>query len=63
MDENLFWELCEKRDAILTVDNDMCYVNYDFDSDDEPKSESFDFGPRDLVFMMAERLEIEAEHA
>lgn len=61
-DENLFWELVEKRDAVLTVDNDSCYVSYDYNDEDEPKSESFDFSPTELVFMMAERLEIEAEH-
>jgi hypothetical protein len=53
-DENLFWELLELSDAVLFVDNDMCYVEYN-----EEDHQSFDFGPEELVRLMAEKLEIE----
>lgn len=51
-----FWKALEEDDAVLVVDNDMCYIQYD-----EDESQSFDFGPMDLVFMFAEKLNINAE--
>lgn len=63
VDQNLFWELLELSDAVLVVDNDMCYIqaNYNESSEDYETIESFDFTPRDLVFLLAEKCEIEAE--
>jgi len=55
---NLFWELLQLSDATLVVDNDMCYIEYG-----EEESESFDFGPKDLVFIFAEKYDIQAENA
>ena len=61
--ENLFWELLELPDSVLVVDNDMCYIQHDYNEDTEEyqSHEAFDFTPRDLVFLLAEKLEIEAE--
>jgi len=62
-DENLFWELLQLSDSMLIVDNDMCYIqaNYNEDTDNYETIESFDFGPLDLVFLLSSKLEIEAE--
>lgn len=61
--ENLFWELLDLSDATLIVDNDMCIVqaNYNQDTEEFETCESFDFGPTDLVFLLAAKLEIETE--
>lgn len=63
VDENLFWELLELSDAVLVVDNDTCYVqaNYNDDTGEHETSESFDFTPRDLVYLLAEKSNIEVE--
>jgi hypothetical protein len=61
-DEALFWELLELSDAKLIVDNDMCMIVYgEEDENGDQEYKSFDFGPTELVFMFAERLDIEAE--
>lgn len=57
LDQNLFFDLLEKPDAILVLDNDMCIVSY---GDEE--HQSFDFGPKDLVELLAEKLGIKTEH-
>lgn len=61
--ERLFWELLELSDAKLIVDNDVCMIAYDYDEDEEEYKEhqSFDFGPEELVFMLADKLDIKAE--
>lgn len=55
-DINLFWELLEIDNAVLHLDNDMCYISYN-----DEEHQSFDFTPEDLVFMFAERLDIGIE--
>ena len=70
-DVNLFWDLMELSESTLVVDNDMCYISYpdrnqenfvDLDPEEiETESQSFDFTPRDLVDILADRLEIEVE--
>lgn len=57
--EQDFWAALEDDDAVLVVDNDMCYVRYA--DDEEREGQSFDFNPDELVFMFAEKLEIEAK--
>lgn len=57
-DTNLFFELLEISDSVLYVDNDCCYITYNETEDGDNESESFDFGPTDLAFMFAERLNI-----
>lgn len=59
--ERLFWELLELSDATLVVDNDCCFVTYNEDEEGEVESESFDFGPEELVFMLADKLDIKVE--
>ena len=54
-DENLFFEMLSNEDAVLYLDNDMCYITVE-NGDDEPESESFDFGPSDLVYLFGEKL-------
>lgn len=63
VDENLFWELVELDDAILVLDNDMCYVqaNFNEDTGDYETSESFDFSHRDIIYLLAEKSNIEVE--
>lgn len=62
LDENLFWELLENSSSTLFLDNDMCYISYKVDLDDEEdESQSFDFGPMELVILFAKRLEINTE--
>lgn len=62
LDENLFWELLEISSSTLFLDNDMCYITYKVDlEDEEDESQSFDFGPMELVRLFAERLDINAE--
>lgn len=56
--EQDFLELLEDEDAILVMDNDMCYIRYE---DDDREAESFDFTPTEVVFILAEKLEIQAE--
>lgn len=70
-DVSLFWDLMELSDSTLVVDNDMCFITYpdsnqedfgDLDPEEiEMKSQSFDFTPRELVDILADRLEIEVE--
>ena len=59
--EELFWELLKLPDAILVVDNDMCFVNYNQNEDGEYEHQSFDFGPTDLVFLFADKLGLKTE--
>ena len=61
--ENLFWELLELPDSVLVVDNDMCYIQHGYNEDTEEyeSHETFGFHTRELVFLLAEKLEIEAE--
>lgn len=56
--QNLFWELLELSDSVLVVDNDCCYISYDFNKDEDyfEESESFDYGPEELAFMFGEKL-------
>lgn len=62
LDENLFWELLEISSSTLFLDNDMCYITYKVDlEDEEDESQSFDFGPMELVRLFTERLDINAE--
>lgn len=56
--EQDFWEALDRPGAVLVVDNDMCYVRY---ADEDRESESFDFGPTELVYIFAEKMNIEAE--
>jgi hypothetical protein len=61
-DEGLFWELLELSDAKLIIDNDMCMVAYgEEDEDGDQEYQAFDFGPTELVFMFAEKYNIETE--
>lgn len=57
--EEDFLELLEDDNAILVMDNDMCYIRYE---DDSREGESFDFNPTEVVFILARKLEIEVEH-
>lgn len=59
-DVKLFWELLELSDAKLIVDNDMCMIMYNY-SEDEPECQSFDFGPKDIVWIFGEKLGIYME--
>ena len=59
--ERLFWELLEISDSVLYVDNDMCYVTYGENEDGDCESQSFDFGPKDLVFILADKLDIKVD--
>jgi hypothetical protein len=53
-------KMLKEDDAVLVVDNDMCYVRFN-DDDREEDGESFDFTPTELVFILAEALEFEVE--
>ena len=46
-DDQLFIQLCKKRDAILFLDNDMCYIQRD------EYSQSFDFTPIEIIAILA----------
>jgi len=62
-DINLFWELLDLSDAILTVDNDCCCIRYNFSEDEDCESKSFNFGPENLVFLFGNKLNIAMEKA
>jgi hypothetical protein len=53
-------KMMEDEDAVLVVDNDMCYVRFN-DEDRDEDGESFDFTPTELVFILAGALDFEAE--
>jgi hypothetical protein len=57
----LFWKLLDLGDAKLTVDNDCCYITYDFpeDEDEDAKHQSFGFGPKDIAYIFGEKLNID----
>lgn len=55
-----FWELVQRDDAMLFVDNDSCFIQYGkLDEYGEPEgSRGFDFQPSVLVEIFAEKLGI-----
>ena len=57
--EQDFLDIFDDDNAVLVVDNDMCYIRYQDDEDRE--GESFDFTPLELAFILAEKLGIEVE--
>jgi len=59
-DEKLFWALLENDNSTLFLDNDMCYISYKVNEDDD-ESQSFDFGHMELIRMFAEKLNIDIE--
>lgn len=61
-DENLFWELLELSDSKLILDNDMCIISYGETEDGDGESQSFDFSPTDLVFLFAEKMDVDVEY-
>jgi hypothetical protein len=61
-DVNLFWELLELSDSAPILDNDMCIIEYgEEDEFGDREFQSFWFGPKDLVVMLAKRADIEVE--
>lgn len=61
-DHNLFFELLELSDSTLYVDNDCCYIVHgEKDEYGDRESTSFDFGHIDLVYLFAEKLNINTE--
>jgi hypothetical protein len=57
-----FLELVSLEDAILTIDNDMCYVTYGpEDIFGYRTSESFNYSPFDLAFIFSDHLGISVE--
>jgi hypothetical protein len=56
--EQDFLEMLEDEDAILVMDNDMCYIRYE---DENREGESFDFTNMEVIFILAEKLGIEVE--
>lgn len=62
-DEKLFWKLLEGPQATLVVDNDCCYIQHSYDADtEEYDSTSFDFGPKDLIFIFGAKLGLDMEN-
>lgn len=61
--ENLFWKLLKSK-SVLVIDNDCCYVQHDYDPEEDEYNDStyFGFGPKDLVFMFGEKLNIDMEN-
>jgi len=49
-----------KDGATLVVDNDACYTTFQF-HDDEHLGSSYDFGPKELVFILAGHLNFKCE--
>jgi hypothetical protein len=54
-------KLLEEEDAILVLDNDMCYVRFECDDRNDELGESFDFNPTELVVILSNKLDIETE--
>lgn len=61
-DRGLFIDMLTEANATLILDNDMCILRYVSESGDKDNHMSFDFGPKELVFILAELLEIGVEN-
>lgn len=60
--EEVFFKLLSSENAKLLLDNDMCYITYGKpDEDGDQEGESFNYGPKELAFMLCSKLGIDAE--
>jgi hypothetical protein len=58
LDKDIFLDLLDIEDSVLVLDNDMCFINYNFDEDGECESKSFYYSPKDILLILGEEYKI-----